>query len=105
MRFGIKTLDDFELKGKTVLCRIDINQPVDKATGKLKSINRIRACVPTIRELSEKGARVVPSGFCDFDGDHSLPQLSHLSCLPPIRCRWRWWTLWPASSPTLVMSR
>lgn len=59
MRFGIKTLDDFDVSGKTVLCRIDINQPVDKATGKLKSINRIRACVPTIRELSEKGARVV----------------------------------------------
>ena len=59
MRFGIKTLDDFDVKGKTVLCRVDINQPVDRATGKLKSINRIRACVPTIRELSEKGARVV----------------------------------------------
>ena len=59
MRFGIKTLDDFDVKGKTVLCRVDINQPVDRATGKLKSINRIRACVPTIRELSEKGAHVV----------------------------------------------
>ena len=59
MRFGIKTLDDFDVKGKTVLCRVDINQPVDRTTGKLKSINRIRACVPTIRELSEKGARVV----------------------------------------------
>ena len=59
MRFGIKTLDDFDVKGKTVLCRVDINQPVVRATGKLKSINRIRACVPTIRELSEKGARVV----------------------------------------------
>ena len=63
MRFGIKTLDDFEangnLRGKTVLCRVDINQPVDRSTGKLKSINRIQACVPTIRELSEKGARVV----------------------------------------------
>ena len=59
MRFGIKTLDDFEFKGKTVLCRIDINQPVDRSTGKLKSINRIQACVPTIRELSEKGAKVV----------------------------------------------
>ena len=59
MRFGIKTLDDFDVRGKTVLCRIDINQPVDRATGKLKSTNRIRACVPTIRELSEKGARVV----------------------------------------------
>ena len=59
MRFGIRTLDDFDVRGKTVLCRIDINQPVDRATGKLKSTNRIRACVPTVRELSEKGARTV----------------------------------------------
>ena len=59
MRFGIRTLDEVALQGKTVLCRIDINQPVDRATGKLKSINRIRACVPTIRELSDKGAKVV----------------------------------------------
>ena len=59
MRFGIRTLDEVTLQGKTVLCRVDINQPVDRATGKLKSINRIRACVPTVRELSDKGARVV----------------------------------------------
>jgi len=59
MRFGIRTLDDFDVRGKTVLCRIDINQPVDRATGKLRSTNRIRACVPTVRELSEKGARTV----------------------------------------------
>ena len=59
MRFGIRTLDDVSVKGKTVLCRIDINQPVDRATGKLKSINRIQACTPTLRELSEKGAKVV----------------------------------------------
>lgn len=59
MRFGIKTLDEYEVKGKTVLCRVDINQPVDRATGELKSINRIRACVPTVRELSDKGAKVV----------------------------------------------
>lgn len=59
MRFGIKTLDDFSVNGKTVLCRVDINQPVERSTGTLKSINRIRACVPTIRELSQKGARTV----------------------------------------------
>ena len=59
MRFGIKTLDEFDVKGKTVLCRVDINQPVDRASGTLKSINRIRACVPTVRELSDRGARVV----------------------------------------------
>ncbi len=59
MRFGIKTLDDACVEGKTVLCRVDINQPVDREKGTLKSINRIKACVPTIRELSDKGARVV----------------------------------------------
>ena len=59
MRFGIRTLDELDVKGKTVLCRVDINQPVDRAKDALKSINRIRACVPTIRELSDKGAKVV----------------------------------------------
>lgn len=59
MRFGIKTLNDVQVEGKTVLCRVDINQPVDREKGTLKSINRIAACVPTIRELSDKGAKVV----------------------------------------------
>ena len=59
MRFGIHTLDDFELKGKTVLCRMDMNQPVDREKGTLKSIARIEACVPTLTELSEKGAKIV----------------------------------------------
>jgi len=59
MRFGIHTLDEYKLQGKTVLCRVDINQPVDRATDTLKSIQRITACVPTVRELSDKGAKVV----------------------------------------------
>ena len=59
MRFGIHTIDDFDVRGKTVLCRVDINQPVDKTTGELKSTHRIEACVPTVRELSDKGAKVV----------------------------------------------
>ena len=59
MRFGIRTLDELDVRGKTVLCRVDINQPVDRAKGTLKSVNRIRACVPTVRELSDKGAKVV----------------------------------------------
>jgi phosphoglycerate kinase len=59
MRFGINTLDDIEVKDKTVLCRIDINQPVDRAAGTLKDTTRIEACVPTLKELSEKGAKLV----------------------------------------------
>ncbi len=59
MRFGINTIDEFELAGKTVLCRVDMNQPVDKATDTLKSTQRIEACAPTLKELSDKGAKVV----------------------------------------------
>ncbi|MBR5471570.1 MAG: phosphoglycerate kinase [Oscillibacter sp.] len=59
MRYGIRTLDEVSVSGKTVLCRIDINQPVDRETGTLKSISRIQACVPTLRELSDKGAKTV----------------------------------------------
>ena len=54
MRFGINTIDDFDVKDKVVLCRIDINQPVDRETATLKSTARIEACIPTLKELSEK---------------------------------------------------
>lgn len=59
MRFGIHTLDEFDVAGKRVLCRVDINQPVDKEKGTLKSVARIKACVKTLRELSDKGAKLV----------------------------------------------
>ncbi|WP_046441798.1 phosphoglycerate kinase, partial [Christensenella hongkongensis] len=36
-----------------------VNQPVDKQTGELKDTTRIEGCVPTLRELSDKGAKVV----------------------------------------------
>lgn len=59
MRFGINTLDDFNVQGKMVFCRIDINQPVDREKGTLKDITRINAVVPTLRELTDKGAKLV----------------------------------------------
>ena len=59
MRFGINTIDEFELKGKTVLCRADLNQPVDRETDTLKSTQRIEAFAPTLKELSDAGAKVV----------------------------------------------
>ena len=59
MRFGIRTLDNFDVSEKTVLCRIDINQPVDRSTGTLKDTTRIKACIPTIKELRDKRAKLV----------------------------------------------
>ena len=59
MKFGIHTIDEFEIKGKTVLCRVDMNQPVDRETDTLKSTQRIEACAPTVKDLADKGAKVV----------------------------------------------
>jgi phosphoglycerate kinase len=59
MNYGIHTLDDFDVKGKTVLLRVDINEPVDRSTDTLKDITRIEKCVPTITELADKGAKLV----------------------------------------------
>ncbi|MFZ5918528.1 MAG: phosphoglycerate kinase [Chloroflexota bacterium] len=59
MEAGILTLDDFEFCDKTVILRVDINSPIDHATGNLADDNRIRKSLPTLRELAEAGARTV----------------------------------------------
>jgi len=59
MKYAINTLDDFDVAGKTVLCRVDINSPLDPASGDLADTTRLRGCAPTVRELAERGAKVV----------------------------------------------
>jgi len=51
------TLDNLIVRGKTVLVRADLNAPVQK--GKLTDISRLERLLPTLKELSEKGARIV----------------------------------------------
>lgn len=55
---GFKTLDDIgDVKGKRVLVRVDLNVPV--ADGKITDTTRIERVIPTIDELSKKGAKVI----------------------------------------------
>jgi len=54
---AFKTLDDLSPKGKTVLLRADLNVPVQD--GKVSDTTRLDRLVPTIRELADKGGRVV----------------------------------------------
>jgi phosphoglycerate kinase len=59
MKYGIKTLDDFDFRKKTVILRLDLNSPYDRQKKIFKDITRIKAALPTIKELSEKNARIV----------------------------------------------
>ena len=56
---GFKTLDDLpeDLKGKRVLVRVDLNVPMQD--GEVSDDTRLRAAVPTIAELSDRGAIVL----------------------------------------------
>ena len=56
---GIYALDDFNLKEKTILARFDMNSPLDPITREPIDITRIEKSIPTLKELSEKGAKTV----------------------------------------------
>ncbi|MEV0164668.1 phosphoglycerate kinase [Nonomuraea fuscirosea] len=53
----MRTLDDLDVKGRRVLVRADLNVPLDGET--ITDDGRIRASVPTISTLLERGAKVV----------------------------------------------
>ena len=54
----MKTLKDFNFKGKRVLVRCDFNVPLDEK-GNILDDFRIRATIPTIEYLVKKGAKVI----------------------------------------------
>ena len=58
MARNFKTLDDMgDLTGKRVLVREDLNVPM--ADGQVSDDTRLRAAVPTVAELADKGAKVL----------------------------------------------
>ena len=54
---AIRGIDELDVAGKTVLVRSDLNVPLDGTT--ITDDGRIRASVPTIKALLDKGAKVV----------------------------------------------
>jgi phosphoglycerate kinase len=55
---SFKTLDDLnDIKGKRALVRVDLNVPM--ADGRVTDATRLRALVPTVSELSDRGAKVL----------------------------------------------
>ncbi|MSW39334.1 MAG: phosphoglycerate kinase, partial [Actinobacteria bacterium] len=53
----MRGIDQLDVAGKTVIVRSDLNVPLDGTT--ITDDGRIQASVPTIKALSDRGARVV----------------------------------------------
>jgi phosphoglycerate kinase len=73
-----RTLDQADVRGKRVLVRVDLNVPVEN--GKPADLTRIERVAPTIREIADKGGKVIllshfgrPKGF---DPKDSLEQFA-----------------------------
>ena len=54
---NFRTLDDIDVKGRRVIVRLDLNVPMKD--GKVTDTLRIERQAPTVRELADKGARVI----------------------------------------------
>ena len=80
---GFKTLDDADLSGKRVLVRVDLNVPMEN--GEVTDTTRIDRILPTIREIAEKGGKVIllahfgrPKGRDEKNSlKQVVPSLSH----------------------------
>jgi phosphoglycerate kinase len=54
---GFRTLDQADVKGKRVLIRADLNVPME--AGRVTDDTRIRAVMPTIRSVIERGGKAI----------------------------------------------
>ncbi|MBV8613863.1 MAG: phosphoglycerate kinase [Acetobacteraceae bacterium] len=71
---AFRTLDGLDVKGKRVLLRADLNVPV--RDGKITDLTRIERLSPTIRELADKGAKVIVCSHFGRPKGKRLPEMS-----------------------------
>ena len=58
MKLDAARLDELQVTGRRVLVRVDFNCPQDE-TGAITDDTRIRAALPTLRELLARGAKPI----------------------------------------------
>ncbi|HTR50161.1 MAG TPA: phosphoglycerate kinase [Kofleriaceae bacterium] len=78
---GIKGVDELPVEGKRVFVRVDYNVPIK--AGKIGDDARIRATLPTLRKLIERGARIVLGSHLGRPDGQVKPEFS----LEPVAAR------------------
>ena len=77
-----RTLDDLDVKGERVLVRADLNVPLQD--GKITDTLRIERQAPTIRELADKGARVIVLSHFERPKGKVVPAMSLAPITPAL---------------------
>ena len=78
-----RTLDDLaDLTGQTALVRVDFNVPMD--AGVITDDTRLRVALPTIRDLTARGARVALLAHFDRPKGQRVPSMSLKPVVGPL---------------------
>lgn len=80
---GFRTLDDMDLAGKVVLCRVDVNVPMEN--GVVTDATRIEKIVPTIEDILARGGKPVLLAHFGRPKGRRDPEMSLAQILPALR--------------------
>ena len=73
------TVEDLDLHGKRILMRVDFNVPLEG--GKVANDKRIKAALPTIRYIVEKGGRLILMSHLGRPKGSRVPGMSLKPCV------------------------
>jgi len=77
---GILSVAELAVEGKRVFVRVDYNVPLEKGTRRVTDDARIRATLPTLRHLIERGARIVLGSHLGRPDGKVKPELTLEPC-------------------------
>ena len=84
---NFKTLKDFDLKGKTVLLRADLNVPINEDY-EITDTTRIDRLKPTIDYLKNHGARIIVMSHFGRPNGERRPSYSLKFTIPTLEINW-----------------